>query len=272
MSKPLQDERIKKIRKGEPIEEQGLIFYPILVEDYDLFMMCHEALILRLSTLPVKYAIKDYLSALFALDYDNQNSEDKKYMGIFFRAIRMLYLALRIDFNVDVVSESIFYNKVNDEILISEIIVEQDQKKVSITPQVFSNVIRPLIAEQNGLILPDESENADLVRAYEQKNALNNQAQNLEISTEKLISSVAYQGHIREKDLYTYTVREFNALKDAIDRSFKYQIFQTAQMSGMVEFKKGNPYPSWCFDMKDEELGTKSIAEVGDMMRGHKSN
>ena len=66
------------IRKGEPVEELGLIFYPIQMHHYEEFLMCKDALSLRLSTLPVKYAVKDYLNAIFGLELDSLKFKSKK--------------------------------------------------------------------------------------------------------------------------------------------------------------------------------------------------
>ena len=38
----------------------------------------------------------------------------------------------------------------------------------------------------------------------------------------------------------------------------------------MVTFKKGNPAPSWEFDVLDDSLGTVSLSELGNRVRGLK--
>ena len=39
-------------------------------------------------------------------------------------------------------------------------------------------------------------------------------------------------------------------------------LFSAADLSGMTEFKKGNPCPSWCFDIDNEDYGTIALAQM----------
>ena len=130
------------------------------------------------------------------------------------------------------------------------------------TAREFSNIIRPLIAEQNGLKLPDESENAELVKDAELLAKADNDI-SLDINTDDLIASVAYQSGIRERDINEWTVREFENRRKAIQRDKRYQMYGTAELSGMVSFKKGNPAPCWEFDIKADECGTMPLSEIG---------
>ena len=77
-----------------------------------------------------------------------------------------------------------------------------------------------------------------------------------------MLSSVAYLSHVREKEIYQWTIREFENRKQAIDRDKRYTIYAQAEMSGFVKFKKGNPFPSWCFDKKQNQIGAMSMQEV----------
>ena len=77
------------------------------------------------------------------------------------------------------------------------------------------------------------------------------------------IASVAYQSGIRERDINEWTVREFENRRKAIQRDKRYQMYGTAELSGMVSFKKGNPAPCWEFDIKADECGTMPLSEIG---------
>ena len=40
-------------------------------------------------------------------------------------------------------------------------------------------------------------------------------------------------------------------------------MFGQAELSGMVKFSKGNPFPSWCFDRN--ENGSAALISFGEM-------
>ena len=258
MKETLQRSDIRSaIRKAEPIEECGLIFYPIMMDDYEKFLSCKDAIILRLGTLPVRYQIKDYLNAIFCMEMDAREKGEQ--IGLFANAMSFLLLSLQIKREG---VKQIYYHSAETETQIDSIVIEQAGKEVTITPIDFSAKIRPLLALQNGLVLPDESENVDLVKANELKISLSANS-NLDSNTDDLIASVAYQSRVSEREIMYWTVREFEKRKEAIERDKRFMLYGQAEMSGMVQFKKGNPYPSWCFDAKDESMGTIKVSEIG---------
>lgn len=259
----LQDKDIReKIRAGEPITKCGLTFYPITMQFYEDFIGCKDVLELRLSSLPARYASKDFFTAIFLMDSNAARENPEKSTGTFLRFIHLFFLSLRTSIEEANLEENVFYAKNGDETVIDHIRVKQGDQTVEITPYEFSAVIRPLIAEINGVKLPDESENIDLVRAAQEKKEFESGLRNETFDIDNLISSVAYQSGRRIKDLLDWTVREFELLKNAIDRDKRFMLYGQAEMSGMVTFKKGNPAPSWCFDCIDDSLGTRSLSEM----------
>ena len=155
------------------------------------------------------------------------------------------------------------------DVKIAKIAVTQNGKTVEITPRQFSSKIRPLIAAQNALELPNEKENIDLVRAAEKRKEIENRGKlQLKFSIDDLISSVAYQSRVTEKEIYEWTVREFENRKKAISRDKQFMLCGQAEMSGMATFSKGNPAPSWYFDVVDDSLGTVSFDELQKSMKG----
>ena len=181
MSQSLKDlERRNAIRRCDPISLFGLTFYPITMRHYEEFLSCKDAIILRMTTLPVKYMVKDYLSAIFSFELDSLK-ETGKPVGLFQKALKMLELSLRIESNF-IGDGSIRMEEKNGEVVIKEILVTQANKTVSITALDFSQQIRQLIADQNGLELPDESQNVDLVLANAGKLPLKQFEKLIEIS------------------------------------------------------------------------------------------
>lgn len=248
------------IRRGLPITLHGLTFYPIKMSDYEQYIECKNALVLRMNSLPVKYQSKDYLSAIYALDMDSILEKGSP-TGLFGSLMRFLYLSLRIGFE-----------KMGDELKIAEkeidgckvldfLIVTQDGLQRTILPSVFSNEIRPLLAQMNGLELPDESDNIDLVRDIEELKS-QKQSVKLKANTNDLIASVAYLSHKSEREIDAWTVREFEARVSAIDRDKRYMLYAQAEMGGMVSFKNGNPVPSWCYDPIIDELENDGLEKI----------
>lgn len=248
------------IRLNKPIEACGLTFYPITMANYEDFVACKDAWTLRLGTLPVKFQTKDFLSAIFALEQDANRSEAT--LGLFQRVLKMLHLSLRIGCDISMQNLQIYTRTQHSEVVLSHLVINQDGKIVKIVPRDFSFVIRPLIAEQNGLELPNEQDNIELVRDAELKKALQSSNIKLKENTDDLIASVAYLSGITESDINSWTVREFGNRIRAIERDKRYMMCGQAEMSGMVSFKNGNPAPSWCFDILDETLGTVPVAQL----------
>lgn len=252
---------MSKIRCGEPITRCGLTLYPIQMSDYEQFMECRSVWTLRLGTLPVKYQMLDYISALYSLEMDTISAYGAK-TGFFERAIRLFYLSLRIGVEKIADTFRITEKDIGGNRVLDELIIVLEDREMRIKSFEFSTQIRPLVAEMNGLELPDESENLDLVKDIEE---LQSKAQGkpLNQNLNDLISSVAYQSHVSEKEINTWTVREFEARKRAIDRDKRYMMYGQAELGGMVSFKQGNPAPSWCFDAIEDSLDNHGLEMLG---------
>ncbi len=263
----LKKDRKAQIRRGEPITESGLTFYPITMDYYDEFIQCKNALLLRQSSLPVRYLSMDYLTALFTLDFDAIRSKQES-ANLFLRAMSILHLSLRIGLNVEELYKNIEVKSNKDQISLKQIVVKQNDKIVKFTPLDFSNKFRKIIAEQNGLELPDETENIELVRDNETLKELKNKGKQLNYNLDDLIASVAYQSKISEKEIMSWTIREFENRKKAIERDKRYMLCSQAEMSGMVSFKNGNPAPSWQFDVLDNSLGTMEGSKLQKTLSG----
>lgn len=272
----MQRERRLHIRRGEPIRECGVDLYPITMDHYEDFIQCKDALCLRLSSLPVRYVSLDYLSAVFALELDALSEGKEPSMatgGLFFRLMRLFGLSLRIEMTAEKLNECIFYRASEGNISIEYMELTQtgadgNPNTVKITPFQFSSILRPLIAAQNQIILPDESENAELVDAYEKKKQIQDRGVALKTDLDDLVSSVAYHSGVSDAEIMDWNVRDFENRRRAIERDKRYMLYAQAEMSGMVTFKNGNPYPSWCFDAADDTLGTMEYAELAKTLSG----
>lgn len=260
-------DRKAKIRRGEPITESGLIFYPITMDYYEEFIRCKEAITLRQASLPVRYLSMSFLAALFAMEID-AIATGQPSAGMFFRAMLLLHLSLRIGLDIDELNKNICVKEEHGKIVLDYIVIKQNDKIVKFTPLDFTTKFRPLIAEQNGIELPDESENLELVQSNETLKDLSNKGKELNVNIDDLIASVAYQSKLSEADILSWTVREFENRKKAIERDKRYMLCGQGEMSGMVTFKNGNPSPSWCFDTLDKTLGTMEGSKLQKTLSG----
>lgn len=257
-------ERQRKIRRGEPLTALGLTFYPLTMSYYEEFLEVKNAWIIRLSTLPTQYMIMSFLSAIWAMEYDSITQTGKG-IGFFDRIIHLLYLSLRLEYNREEALKKIYYNRQTPR-EISYIEITQNGNTVKITPQDFNAYIRPLVAEQNGLELPDESFNPDIIKAEQEYDQ--NNAPDLKIDLGTLISSVAYLSHISEAELDNWTILQFERRYKAIERDKLFTLYKQAELSGMVKFKKGNPCPSWCYDV---QTISRALVKASDLKENFKA-
>lgn len=260
-------DRKTKIRKGEPITENGLVFYPITMDYYDDFIRCKDVIVLRQASLPVRYLSMDYLSALFAMEIDAIKSKQPS-AGLFQRALAMLYLSLRVEYSIEELNRNITVSFEKNRIALKSIKVKQNDKIAEFTPLDFSFKFRRIIAEQNGLELPDESENFDIIKDYEKLKTMKGNSKKLNVNMDDLISSVAYLSRVSEREIMRWTVREFENRRRAIDRDKRYTLCGQGEMSGMVSFKNGNPAPSWEFDVIEDGFGTMETKKLQDKLSG----
>lgn len=264
---------IRAVRASKPIEICELTLYPITMRDYDEFLLCKDALAIQHSSLPAAYLAMDFMSALFALALDETRNHEKQTAlsentAAFQRVLRLLYLALRIpDEQLNEIDKDIVYAKKEDTLVIDHINIHQNGKEITLTPAVFSSRIRPVIAYQNGIELPDERTNPDLIKELK-KYQKQDESVNLKANVDNLIASVAYLSHTAEADIIDWTVKQFDNRKRAIERDKRYTLYGQAELSGFVSFKSGNPAPSWCYDVDVDLPGTTSLSELGKKLDG----
>lgn len=262
---------VKKVRCGQPIEAYGLTLYPIMMSDYDEFMICKDAFAIMHGSLPAKYLQTDFLSALFALsmDEDRNNVPPELRTAAFQRTIRLFYMALRsTDEEIEHIAKDIVYRQTNDTaVVIDKIMIYQNGKTTEITPSLFSSKIRPLIAFQNGIVLPDEDTNPDLIKLHNKMHEHDTPVK-LVVDFDEMMASVAYLSSVTVPQIMEWTVRDFEYRVHAIDRDKRYMLCGTAEMSGFASFKNGNPAPSWQYDLDVDVLGTKSLSDLGKTLEG----
>ena len=246
------------IENDEPVTIDGFTLYPIQVRQYRQFSAVQSSLLIRQGSLPVEYAARSYLGALHALDFDAYK-ENGQALGLINGILTILALAMR--YPVSAVVRQTTIQVRDDERELVGMQIQTGDMTLPLTPAVFDR-LRPVIAAQNGLELPDETENADLVEAEHDIAAQN--AGSLNIDFNALLASVARDQRCRRSELLDYTIREFFALRDAIQRDKMFTLYKMAELNG-TKFTKGNPWPSWCYDSKAQ---TNALISMAQFMAG----
>lgn len=232
------------ILKYEPIELNGLVYYPILVADYDKWQAIKPVLTLRQGTLPAVYACMTFLQCVWALHFDavergDTNGDVWNILGC------MLFLSLRL-------SDEDTIQAITDPKqprTITSIRIHKDGEQHDIGVMDFA-IVRKLISDQNGAELPDEADNPDLIEAA--NDIANANTVPLKCDYADMLTSVATEMRIRRSELLGWSIKEFGDVFRAIRRKHGFIVSSIAESQG-AKFTKGNPYPTWVFDRKEDE-------------------
>ena len=238
---------LAEIIRGSPQQWNGLTVYPVRMKDYPLFLLAKESIAASQQTFPMPYAAMDRLNATYQME------------GLFPRLCALL--ALSFGFQKD--GNLPLFPKLDGDRLVS-ILVVQGEHQAEITPANFLP-LRELIAQQNGIELPDETQNADILDAERDLTAQDRIA--LKADLESLIYSVAVKSHTDPEAIMDWTVKRFQQTERAIDRSVGHLIAAVTVAAG-GKFKGGNPYPSWKFDREEDTRAIEPLSALTGRLSG----
>lgn len=255
---PFKDKK-EALLKYEPIELNGLVYYPIKVADLDKWQALKPVLCMRQGTLPAVYACMTYLQCVWALDYSAKSNIGEGQDGIWNALLSVLFLSLRL-------SEGDEIQAIGDPAFpqtITNIRIVKDGQETDITPMEFMQV-RKLIAEQNGAELPDEADNPDLIEAANDTQSAD--TLNIDYSDADYLTSIASAKGLHRKDLFDWPIKELEDETKALRRRYGYFLASIAESQG-AKFKGGNPYPTWMFDKKKDEYA--GLISMDALQREH---
>lgn len=263
---------MRSAKSGEPIRFKTLYVYPLTVGDYELLWSCESALTIRMATLPVAYASKSYPEALFAIAIDGKdvvvNGEVVARPNDWLRFLMLLCASFRIPIQ-QMRSCFSFYTDKSDKRRLSTISVRQFMENEESFASLDARelvALREIIAKLNGRTLPDESENAELSQAEADIRSQSGTKLNMKIDS--LLASVARDQRVRIKDLFSWTIYEFELIRSAIERERRFMVCGIGENSGMVKFPKGNPFPSIFYDRPSEISAVISAADLATRVSG----
>ena len=238
----------KQIQKFLPIETEGITLYPVTVEYWEEFRACVPALEFMRQSLPVALLQIPLLDALNHLEAVNSGNEEKSgfKFTLFSDTLYALCLALRLGLGMEreKVLEArvrLLPEKEHPEYIERIFFIADDGDIYSITPRQYER-LRPIIAAQNGIKIPSEDENPELV--YADKILRAQKSPKLENDLAKMVSWCAVFSHAEEIEIYGWALLKFLNRCEVLQRSMDYVIFGIGAASGLAKYENGPPVPS----------------------------
>lgn len=249
MEKP---EKFKKYDKNLlweiPIEIYGLHIYPVMMRN--IYEFYDSISTLQINPMELNFGgLSEALSTLSYLELAIFFAKNDKTFQE--RLNTILKLAFRVS------DESIRVNNKDGKLAL---IVVQNGKEIEISSGKF-NRVKDLICYQNAVEVVDLKENQRILEANKRVDSLNS---NSDLTIEDQIFSVAAISQIDIKDIERWSIYRFKRMTESHDNIINYKIFKSAEMSGFVTFKGGNPFKSWMTKSKDT---TKELKTVNDLAK-----
>lgn len=253
-----------KIRRYQPVETDGVLLYPVTVDEYEQFNIARPAIEFVQQSLPVAYVSQPLLQAFFAIDMGGIAGEQLP-LGLFSSALLFLALAMRV--GVDEPPET--------RVRHFQILMTPDLKRlaavrvslngeesIDITPVKFQRWL-PILAAQNGITLHEDTDNPELLRTEAFLQSKN--APDLELNLESLVSSVASLSSDDEADIYGWPILKLQNRQKALKRVMDYIICGIGEAQGTT-WKRGNPTPHPFFAKVD--TGSVATIPIGEFAGG----
>lgn len=213
----------------EPVPYKNLVLYPITMREYIPFFTYVDCLMINKNVIPdVKIITMSYLDYLF---YKSDKEIDTEKITLA-KLCEILKLSLRIT------NEQIqYYQNENGKY---ELLLNNEK----IDANDF-DIIKDIICLQNNIELPDENIHPDLKKALDEAQDYYNEIHSSgKVGTlEDQMICVSISTSYKFEDIYNLTIRKFTKILQRVDFKLHYQIYKTAEMGGMVTFKK--PIENW---------------------------
>lgn len=245
---------LKQIRRYEPVDTEGMRFWPILVEEYEEFLLARSAIDFMQQRLPRMMVNMPILQAYYMLD--SQSIEDEKIpTGLMARALLFLALSLRLGQGLPVENRiALFRPRISESGRLKSLLFSPDGEEIcEITPAAFQR-LRPVLAAQNGLEIQPDDANPALVDAEQE--LAKKKAPELVMEPESLVASVAALSGADEKEIYEWPIAKLLNRQRALHRALDYLICGIGEAQG-TKWKKGNPCPNPFFDREKEGSAAK---------------
>ena len=210
----------QEFTNDEPVDFNGLLIYPVQVRNYFKFMTYSTILSIDKNTIPNPEIISmSYLEFLIHI-ITNSGEQSQGYAYAFYELFKMC--TRKDDLNI-------YYGKDDN----GKVFIKIDDVKID---KKDFNILKDIIIHQNIPNYTYEDINPELKKELEEKERLENKGRKT-VSIEKQISAIVISSSLTFEDVLNMTIRKFYIILEMIDKKLHYQIFKTASLSGMVEFK-----------------------------------
>jgi len=220
---------------------KGIKIYPFLMCDYDLFEDLISILLFEKNNLGYVEIIKmSYLKFLIFIIPHMIDEDGKQYVDVLNKLYDLLkYILKDQEFNIYIDEEKIFIN------------VKTDSNSIILNERDFDK-IKEIIFVQNAIPIIDKKLHPDLQKELQEniKFMAKMQGQKEGTIEEQIISYKCKMRFESYKPIKKMTIYQFRKELSRLDLITDYQIYKTAEMSGMVTFNK--PIPHWTSHISDE--------------------
>ena len=240
------------IRTYQPIEAEGLTFYPILVKNMDLFQMGKPAIDVMQQSLPVRLMSVPLMQAFYTMDYEAIATGEEP-IGLLSRCLLFLGLSMRLG---ETNAESIIRRfrlvfDPNDASKLKAVAFTVNGEEMQRITPIQLQRLRPVLAAQNGIKLVSEMDNPELVEAEKD---LAQGGASLTGDLGEMIATVAALTGADESEIEEWPILKLKNRQNAFSRIFGYLICSLGQTNG-AKWKGGMPHPSLWFERASHESG-----------------
>lgn len=258
----------RAVERFQPVTVEGVTLYPVTVEEMDEFGYARPALEFMQQCLPVALLRIPILSAFYQLELASSAEIEPGLpkTTLFTQAIFALLLALRLGRgkarNERVAQHAVFEHEPDNPLNLTRVLLfDEKGKTTEITPRLFQR-LRPVIAAQNGAVIPPEDANPDIILAERQ--ILADRAPKLNRDFGKMVSWVSAKCGVMEEAVYEWPILRFTRRAEVLQRELDYLIYGIGQAGGMVTYKDGNPCPSPYFEKIMDAVPAKMLKDIGN--------
>lgn len=254
----------QRIDRYLDVTSNGITLYPVTVENAHLFHAARAALDVVPRSLPVALISLPVLDAFYQLDLEEKQTTGRT-RGLVGSVILLLKLALRLGAVEDERSLAYGIQILPDEKkpgrLREIVFLTEEGKTIRISPSEFQ-ALRPIIAAQNGVEMPSDTANPEILEAERLMAAKD--LKNLDPKLTDKIIFVAQGNGVPEEEIWNWPILKLERHAAVLRRRLDYLAVTTGQMSGMVKFEDGSPVPSPYWARKRGLSSLQSLGAVGN--------
>lgn len=266
MSKELPMKYRRLVDRYKPIEVEGFTLYPYTVEHYEEYLVASQAVGYMQQKLPINLMSIPILSAFFKLDLEKAIVGEVP-TGLYTSAIVSIVLALRLAKDgediLEVCKGFVPITSQSDPTNLKALAFNDAEGQArTITPVQYA-VMRPIIAAQNGIDIPDDLDNPELVQA--EQDLAEKKAPKLKVQTNDLVLAAADMTGKDEEEIYGWAVLKLARKLAMHRRIMDYQICAISEGNG-ASWKSGNPVPHPFFERIKE--GSDALISMDQFANG----